>query len=80
MEHPRFPLYRRSSNGLNWYRIGSESELTEVQQVGSRRVVHHLTAHAYPERLRIRSLIDMEDGHVEECSPEEVEELLAKVR
>ncbi|MBS1944480.1 MAG: hypothetical protein JST98_04610 [Bacteroidetes bacterium] len=78
MQKYRFPLYRRSSNGLNWYRIDSESELTEVQALGRRHVVHHLRAHAYPERLRIHGLITLEDGHVEECGAAEVEELLAK--
>lgn len=76
-KHP-FPLYRRSANGLNWYRIESESELTEVQAVGRRHVIHHLKAHAYPERLRIHGLITLEEGHVEECGAAEVEELLAK--
>ncbi|MBS1939595.1 MAG: hypothetical protein JST38_01785 [Bacteroidetes bacterium] len=77
MQKYRFPLYRRSANGLNWYRIESESELTEVQAVGRRHVIHHLKAHAYPERLRIHGLITLEDGHVEECGAAEVEELLA---
>ncbi|HMN04813.1 MAG TPA: hypothetical protein PKD45_03730 [Flavobacteriales bacterium] len=76
MDDPLFPLYRRSINGLNWYRIDSPTAVTEVQRVGSRHVVHRLEAIAYPEQVRVLSLIDMHDGHVEECPAEEVEELI----
>lgn len=76
MHKPQFPLYRRSINGLNWYRIESPTEVTEVQRIGNRHVVHHLEAVAYPERVRVMSLIDMHDGHVEECPAEEVENLI----
>ena len=44
MDEIRFPLYRRSSNGLNWYRIDSATEFTEVQQVGNRYVSHRVKA------------------------------------
>ena len=76
MDELRFPLYRRSANGLNWYRINSPKELIEVQRVGSRYVIHKLSALAYPEQVRIMELIAMADGHVEDCPSEEVEELL----
>lgn len=78
MEEPGFPLYRRSTNGLNWYRIDSATGLVEVQRIGSRYVVHRLAAVAYPEQVRIRALIDLEDGHVQACPAEEVENLLAE--
>jgi hypothetical protein len=73
---PTFPLYRRSANGLNWYRIESPTVCTEVQQVGSRYVVHRLEAVIYPEKARILGLIAMEEGHVHACSADEVEALL----
>ena len=76
MPEPQFPLYRRSANGLNWYRINSPTELIEVQRVGSKYVFHRLLASAYPEKVRILELIAMADGHVEECPVEEVEKLL----
>lgn len=77
MDNTPFPLYRRSANGLNWYRIESATAFTEVQRVGNRYVVHRLEAKAYPERVRVMSLIDMHDGHVEECTAGEVEGLIA---
>lgn len=76
MEDLWFPLYRRSANGLNWYRIGSATELTEVQRVGGRYLLHRLEARAYPEKARIMDLVAMRDGHVEECPGEEVERLI----
>ena len=79
MDEPRFPLYRRSANGLNWYRVDSFTRLVEVQRVGSRLLLHHLQAVAWPEQARIRELIAMLDGLVEECSASEVEELIALV-
>lgn len=78
MPEPQFPLYRRSTNGLNWYRINSPTELLEVQRVGSRYVLHRLSASAYPEQVRIMELISLADGHVEDCPAGEVEELLAE--
>lgn len=78
MPESRFPLYRRSANGMNWYRIESPTVFTEVQKVGKRYVVHRMEAAIYPEMQRIMGLIMMEDGHVLECPPEEMECYLAK--
>lgn len=75
MSEPRFPLYRRSANGLNWYRIESDTEITEVQRVGSRYVVHRMKALIYPEKMRIMELIMMEDGGVEGCDANEFDEV-----
>jgi len=74
---PSFPLYRRSANGLNWYRIESWTAFTEVQRVGSRYIAHRVLVKAYPERVRIQDLIDMADAHVQACPAKEVESLLA---
>ncbi len=76
MDKTGFPAYRRSTNGLNWYRIDSHTEMHEVQRVGRRLVAHHLKALAYPERVRIMDLLELDHGHVVECAAEEVEEML----
>jgi hypothetical protein len=77
MESTDFPQYRRSSNGLNWYRIASPVELVEVQRVGKRWLLHRLRAEAYPEKARILDLLAMTDGHVACCPAAEVEEKIA---
>ena len=76
MEQTGFPLYRCSTNGLNWYRIDSPTVFTEVQRMGSRYVVHRMEAVIYPEKARVLGLIAMDDGHVHACPAQEVEALL----
>ena len=78
MDDPDLPLYRKSANGLNWYRIASATEFTEVQHVGSRYVAHQVRALNYPERVRIAELTAMEGGHVIVCEMAEFEAVLAK--
>ena len=76
MYENRFPLYRRSSNGLNWYRIDSATEFTEVQQVGNRYVSHRVKAMIYPEKVRVMELIAADDGHVVLCDEDAFESVL----
>lgn len=78
MDETRFPLFRRGTNGLNWYRIGSANSLTEIQAVGARYVLHRLEATTYPELLRIRELIAMEPGAVVAIEEAEFLEVLHK--
>ncbi len=78
MDEIRFPLYRRSSNGLNWYRIDSATEFTEVQQVGSRYVSHRVKAVIYPEKVRVMELIAADDGHVVACGADAFERHLSQ--
>lgn len=77
MESTAFPQYRRSVNGLNWYRIASPVDLLEVQRVGSRWLLHRIRAEAYPEKARILELLAMSDGHVVPCPAAEVEGKIA---
>ena len=73
MDETRFPLYRHSANGLNWYRVESATEFTEVQQVGRRYVAHRVKAVIYPEKVRVMELIDAVDGHVVACEASDFE-------
>lgn len=56
------PIYRRSRNGRNFYRIMSGTVFTEVQLIGNRSIVHEVVAETYPERLRIADMVAMTDG------------------
>lgn len=78
MDDPDFPLYRRSANGLNWYRIDSPTEFTEVQRVGNRYVVHRVKAVIYPEKVRVMELIAAKDGHVAACEAHDFDNCLAQ--
>ena len=77
MDETRFPIYRHSANGLNWYRVESGTEFTEVQKVGSRYVAHRVKAVIYPEKVRVMELIAADDGHVVACEAEAFETHLA---
>lgn len=69
-ERPEFPAYRRLSGGGHYYRIESGTAFTEVQVVGSRRVVHHVRGTAYPERLRIMEMLACEGPYTEVAAAE----------
>lgn len=78
MDEIRFPLYRCSANGLNWYRVESATEFTEVQKVGSRYVVHRVKAVIYPEKVRVMELIAADDGHAIPCGADAFRTRLAQ--
>lgn len=44
---------------MAFYRIDSDRAFTEIQVIGSRRVVHRVEAIAYPEMVRIQEMIRM---------------------
>lgn len=57
-----FPMYRSSVDGRHYYRIEAKDMFTEIQVVGNRHLVHHVTARAYPELVRIMEMISLHEG------------------
>ncbi len=57
-----FPKFRMLIDGRHFYRIDGPEEFTEIQIIGTRRTIHDIKATAYPEKLRVRQMIDMSDG------------------
>jgi hypothetical protein len=57
-----FPVYRKSLDNKHFYRIESRERFVEVQRVGNRQLLHHVTANAYPEKLRIMEMIECFEG------------------
>jgi hypothetical protein len=51
-----YPQYRRYLNGRSWFKISSPAEMEEVQQIGSRYVLHTLNATILPDRNHIYDL------------------------
>ena len=72
------PIYRRSTNGRNFYRILSDTTFTEVQLIGNRSMVHEVDAATYPERLRIADMVAMTDGHFLPCTQGEFDEAMGR--
>ena len=52
-----YPVYRRMQDGTRFYRIESATSFTEIQLIGSKRVVHSIKATAYPEMVRIQDML-----------------------
>jgi hypothetical protein len=61
-----FPQYRRASNGRHFYRIEGPRSFTEVHLIGSRAVIHRVRDAAYPEQVRIRGMLAMEQDAYQE--------------
>lgn len=73
------PIYRRSKNGRNFYRILSSAAFTEVQLIGDRAIVHQVEAATYPERLRIADMVAMTDGLFLPGTQAEFEAVLGRI-
>lgn len=56
----KFPVYRRSHGGRHLFRIDGFDRFEELQRIGTRWVAHSVLASAFPEKLRIREMLDLE--------------------
>lgn len=66
-----FPLFRKSANSLNFYRISSPNVCTEIMSMGKRWIKHEIIAEILPSRLFIADLIQCSDGAYLESSEDE---------
>lgn len=59
-----FPQYRKLSNDKSFYCIEDESHFTEIQIIGQK--VFELKIHAiqFPEKLKIRDMLNCEDPYL----------------
>ena len=65
-----FPLYRKMEGRNVWYRITSLNSFEEIQQMGERYLFYTITAHVYPEKLRILDMIRCETPFIDISSSE----------
>lgn len=56
-----FPIYRKYFNGMSFYKIISLIEFEEKQMIGSKVHKHHVIASQFPEKLRIKDMIECKD-------------------
>jgi hypothetical protein len=66
-----YPIYRKSLSGKSYYRIASAQQMVELQQIGSRWIIHEIEAKILPERVLIDDLIACRDGLYIEISAED---------
>ncbi|MBK9175559.1 MAG: hypothetical protein IPM46_04315 [Flavobacteriales bacterium] len=66
-----YPAFRRLRGALHYYRIDGPDRFTEVQVVGSKRVVHQVKALIYPELVRIQDMLHGSGGLFERIGEQE---------
>jgi hypothetical protein len=71
-----FPQYRRYSNNLSWFKILDDRHFIELQFIGDKVLQHTVTAHQYPEMLRIQDMLRLEIPGLEVLNGELFEEKL----
>ena len=64
----QFPQYRRYKNGLSYFKILSNTEFEEIRIVGTKRVINHIVADQYPEKVFINDLLFKYAEFAEEIS------------
>ncbi len=67
----QFPQYRRYKNGLSYFKILSINQFEEIRIVGSQRVINHIEAKQYPEKVFIIDLLFKYEEFAEEISEED---------
>ena len=70
-----FPVYRKYKNNTSYFRIESNERFIEIMRIGEKNYVMEIEAKQYPERLRIKDMIECKDGHWEEIKASEFEAL-----
>jgi len=57
-----FPQYRKYKNIETYFKIISEKEFVELSLFGNKFVKHSIEAKQYPEILRIKDMLNCEEG------------------
>jgi predicted ribosome-associated RNA-binding protein Tma20 len=52
-----FPQYRKHLSGKNFYKITDPSHFTEIQLIGSKKIILKIKANTYFETLRIQEML-----------------------
>lgn len=58
-----FPQYRKLSNGKTFYKIKDERSFDEVQLMGTKRLVYSTIANQYPEMIRIKDMLELQEPY-----------------
>ncbi len=59
-----FPQYRKLSNDKTFYKIQSERLFEEVQLMGSKVFLYRVEAKQYPEILKIKEMLKLEEPYL----------------
>ena len=64
MDNEIWPVYRQLVGGSHYYRIQALDRFQELQRIGSRWVLHEVSATAYPERVRVYDMLNLNSPYV----------------
>jgi hypothetical protein len=59
-----FPQYRKHLSGKNFYIITDPSHFTEIQLIGSKKIILEIKANTYFETLRIQEMLNESDCYL----------------
>lgn len=57
-----FPVYLKFPNNKNYFKILSESEFEEITVIGNRIDVFRFQASIYPDKIRIKDMLENRSG------------------
>jgi hypothetical protein len=53
-----FPQYRKHTSGKNHYKISNFEHFTEIQRIGTKKLLHKIHAQTHFEKIRIREMLE----------------------
>lgn len=75
----KFPVYRKYSNGLSYFKIESETRLIELKKMpGDAWEKFTLNAQNYFDRVHIKDLIDCSSEHCQKIEIKDFQKIMEK--
>ena len=74
-----YPVYRKYPNHKSFFKITSAEHFEEIKLTGALAEMHVFKANIHPDRLFIQDMIDMREGHWEQSSEQEFEQMKLKL-
>tara|TARA_R110002049_G_scaffold63165_1_gene168172 strand:- start:172 stop:405 length:234 start_codon:yes stop_codon:yes gene_type:complete len=71
-----FPIYRKYVGRNVWFKILNQNEFIEINQLGSKYLIHHIKAQQYPEILLIQDMINKMEDRWKDADSEYIDGLL----
>jgi uncharacterized pyridoxamine 5'-phosphate oxidase family protein len=75
-----FPQYRRYKNQKSVFKIISENEFIEIQQVGKNFFMHTVKAENYPEKVYINDMLNCYEGRWEIITEDEYNHFTSSIK
>lgn len=70
----KYPVYRQLPNGKSMFKITSDKHFIEIQEMGKKTFVHHITAKTFPDIQLIHDMINFHNNYWLELTSAEFED------